>query len=267
MQDALDRAAHTARELERRIGVDHHDVLVMLGSGLSGVGELLGRDAPSLPLDTLPFFPPYTAVGHRAHGWSVAMGDHRVLVVGGRAHLYEGIGPAEAVHPVRMGTAAGCTTVILTAAAGAVRAGLSAGELMVVADHLNLTGRSPLSGPAFVDLAGAYNAELCRVALSTPGVTMAERPGVYAQVVGPQFETPAEVDMLRALGADAVGMSMALETIAARHAQATVLGVALITNTAGTAAGSSELEAIAAVGAAAADNVAVLVHHVVGSLP
>ncbi len=270
MYDADDLAARSARELARRIGTDHHDVLVVLGSGLSGAAELLGAGEDSLPLDTLPSFPPYTAAGHRAHGWSLPVEGRRVLVLGGRCHLYEGIGPAEAVHPLRTGIAAGCTTVILTTAVGGIRDDLTTGSIMVVEDHLNLTGRSPLSGPAFVDMVDAYDPRLRELALATPepaGAQISSRPGVYAQVPGPQFETPAEVRMLRTAGADVVGMSMALETIAARHAGARVLGLALVTNAAATAATAlPEIAVISSVGAATAPAVAAIVRHVVGSL-
>ncbi len=270
MDDAADRAGRSARELARRIGPDHHDILVVLGSGLSAAGEILGAGGPSLPLDTLPYFPRYTAAGHRAEGWSVDIAGKLVLVFGGRCHLYEGIAPAEAVHPLLTGVAAGCATVVLTAAVGAIREDLTTGSVMVVEDHLNLTGLSPLRGPEFVDMVDAYSPGLCRLALSTPGpagAIVSPRPGVYAQVPGPQFETPAEIRMLRNAGADVVGMSMALETIAARHVGAEVLGLALVTNPAATASVTTEISSIAAIGDAAAPAVADIVRHVIGSLP
>jgi purine-nucleoside phosphorylase len=271
MDDAADRAARSARELARRIGVDHHDVLVVLGSGLSGVAEILGAEEDWVPLDTLPYFPHYSVAGHRAHGWSIEVAGRRVLVLGGRCHLYEGITPAEAVHPLRTGIAAGCGTVILTSAAGGIREDLGPGRVVVVKDHLNLTGRSPLSGPDFVDLVGAYPEALRKAALATPdpaAAALAGEPGVYAQMAGPQFETPAEIGMLRTMGADVVGMSMALETIAARAAAVDVLGLAVVTNVAAAdPAPMSELAVIASVGAAATPAVAAVVRHVVGSLP
>jgi purine-nucleoside phosphorylase len=271
MDDAADRATRSARELARRIGVDHHDVLVVLGTGLSGVAEILGAEEDWVPLDTLPYFPTYGAAGHRAHGWSVDVAGKRTLVLGGRCHLYEGITPVEAVHPLRTGIAAGCRTVILTSAVGGIRDDLSTGTVVVIEDHINLTGRSPLVGPEFVDLVGAYSASLQKAALSTTdpaaGV-LAERPAVYAQMPGPQFETPAEVRMLRALGADAVGMSMALETVAACAAGADVLGLGVVTNAAAAdPAPMSEVAVITAAGAAASPAVAAIVRHVIGSLP
>jgi purine-nucleoside phosphorylase len=272
MDDAAERAARSARELARRIGVEHHDVLVVLGSGLSGVAELLGAEHDYVPLGTLPGFPAYTAAGHRAHGWSLELAGRRLLVLGGRVHLYEGVSPAEAVHPLRTGIAAGCTTVILTAAAGGIRPDLTPGRILVLADQLNLTDRSPLSGPDFVDMVDAYSPALRALALATPdpaaAAALVERPGVYAQMPGPQFETPAEIRMLEAIGADVVGMSVALETIAARAAGVDVLGLAVVTNAAASpGAPLSELAAIASVGAAASPAVAAIVRHVVGSLP
>ena len=270
MEDAADRAAQSARELARRLGTEHHDVLVVLGSGLSGTAEALGAGEESVPLDTLACFPPYTAGGHRAQAWSIAHEGRRILVLGGRCHLYEGLTPAEVVHPLRTGIAAGCHTVILTAAAGGIRDDLVTGSVMVVEDHLNLTGRSPLIGPDFVDMADAYAPRLRALALSTPepaASVLAARPGVYAQLPGPQFETPAEIRMLRTAGADVVGMSMALETIAARQAGAEVLGLALVTNPAAAADATLDMRAIAEVGTAAVPAVAAVVSHVVGSLP
>ena len=269
MEAAADRAAHSARELARRLGIDHHDVLVLLGSGLSSVAEALGAGGESVPLGTLPFLPSYTAGGHRAQGWSVELSGLRILVLGGRCHLYEGLTPVEVAHPLRTGLAAGCQTVILTAAAGGIRHDLVTGSVMVVDDHLNLTGCSPLTGPEFVDMTDAYSPGLRSVALSTPepaASALSTQSGVYAQLPGPQFETPAEIRMLRAAGADVVGMSMALETIAARQAGARVLGLAVITNPAAAANTTIDVAHIANVGTAAVPAVAGIVRHVVGSL-
>jgi purine-nucleoside phosphorylase len=266
MSDAADRPARTARELTRRIGVDHHDVLVILGSGLADTAEILGSAGPSIPLATLPFFPRYTATGHHAKGWSVPIGTKQVLIFAGRCHLYEGIDLDEVVHPLRTGIAAGCTTVILTAAVGGIRPDLATGSIVVVDDQINLTGRSPLSGPEFIDLVDAYAPHLRDLALATPHIpALQSTPAVYAQVPGPQFETPAEVRMLRTMGADVVGMSMALETIAARQAKAEVLGLAVVTN--GAAAADATTDQISQVGGATAPAIADIIRHVVVSLP
>jgi purine-nucleoside phosphorylase len=265
--DVPDNAARTARELARRTGVEHHDVLVILGTGLAAAAERLGATGPSIPLATLPFFPRYTATGHHAQGWSVQIGDKMVLVFAGRCHAYEGIELSEVVHPLRTGIAAGCSTVILTAAVGGIRPDLVSGAVMVVADHLNLTGRSPLSGPEFVDMVDAYSPELRALALSAAGLPVLPT-GIYAQVPGPQFETPAEVRMLRTLGADVVGMSMAFETIAARRAGAAVLGLAVVTNeAAGANPDSTGIDGIADAGAGAVPTLAEIIRHVVVSLP
>jgi purine-nucleoside phosphorylase len=256
----------TARELTRRIGVEHHDVLVILGSGLAGTAEILGAGGPSIPLATLPFFPRFTADGHHAKGWSVPIGDKQVLIFAGRCHLYEGLDLADVIHPLRTGIAAGCSTVVLTAAVGGIREDLTNGSIVAISDQLNLTGRSPLIGPEFINMVDAYSPRLRDLAHATPSIErLVLAPAVYAQVPGPQFETPAEVRLLRTLGADVVGMSMALETIAARQANAEVLGLAVVTNAAaGTDMDTSD---IAHVGAAAAPAVAAIIRHVVMSLP
>jgi purine-nucleoside phosphorylase len=270
MDEAADRAARSARELARRIGVEHHDVVVVLGSGLSEAAEALAPDADAHPLDTLPGFPAFTADFHRAHAWSVQIGAKGVLLLGGRCHLYEGIEPADVVHPLRTGIATGATTVILTSAVGGIRDDLETGAVLVVEDHLNLTGRSPLVGPRHTDMVDAYAPGLRTLALAAPppaGRVVAPRTGVYAQVPGPQLETPAEIRFLRAVGADVVGMSMTLETIAARAAGAEVLGLALVTNPAASSGVLIDVAGIAEVGRAAVPDVAGIVRHVIGSLP
>ena len=266
MVENSDRAVLTARELARRTGNEHHDVLVILGSGLLATAEhVRNGDEVAIDLATLPFFPHYTATGHHAVGWSVLIGDTRVLLIGGRVHLYEGIPLEEVVHPLRTGIAAGCHTVILTAAVGGIRDDLPTGSVLAVSDQLNLTGRSPLAGPQFVNMVDAYAPELRKLALAAP-TSVPLKEGVYAQVTGPQFETPAEVAMLRTMGADVVGMSMALETIAARQAGATVLGLAVVTNKAA-GAEPDAVSHIAEAGATAAEDVAAVIRHVVVSLP
>jgi len=260
MDESSNRPLRTAKELARRTGVEHHDVLVILGSGLASTAGLLGTSGPSLPLATLPFFPRYTATGHHAEAWSVPIDGKMVLIFAGRCHLYEGIEVADVVHPLRTGIAAGCSTVILTAAVGGIREDLSTGTIVAVSDQINLTGHSPLHGPQFVDMVDAYSPDLRAAAVATPGIpTVAE--GIYAQVLGPQFETRAEVAMLRQMGADVVGMSMAIETIAARHAEANVLGLAVVTN-----AAAGDTGDISQVGAESAPSMAAIVRHVVGSL-
>jgi purine-nucleoside phosphorylase len=216
-------------------------VLVVLGTGLGPVAGMLGADSPPLDLTTLPWFPRFGGLGHRSDAWSVEVGDARLLITAGRSHLYEERTPAEVAHTVRTAVAAGCRTVILTCAAGGIRPDLVPGQVVAVADHLNLTGTSPLIGvpvdhhvaSPFVDLTDAWDPGL-RAAARAADPGLAE--GVYAQLPGPHLETPAEIRMLATLGADLVGMSMALECIAARHLGARVAGLAVVTNpAAGTA--------------------------------
>lgn len=164
----------------------------------------------------------------------VTPGGARVLVFVGRVHGYEGHTPSAVVHGVRVAAAAGCSSVVLTNAAGGIREGLSVGQAVLISDHLNLTGLSPVAGPMpssvpvrFVDLTDAYSPRLRSLALE---IDPSLDSGVYAALPGPHYETPAEIRMLRTLGADLVGMSTAWETIAARHLGLEVLGLSLVTN-------------------------------------
>ena len=262
---APDNATRTARELARRTGVERHDVLVILGTGLATAAEHLGAAGPSIPLATLPFFPRYTATGHHAQGWSVPIGDKMVLVFAGRCHAYEGIELSEVVHPLRTGIAAGCSTVILTAAVGGIREDLATGSVMAVTDHLNLTGRSPLSGPEFVDMVGAYAPDAARARRWPRRASRPWPPASTPRSRGPSSRRRPRSACCAPSGADVVGMSMAFETIAARHAGAEVLGLAVVTNqAAGALMGSAD---IAAAGAGAVPVVAEIIRHVVVSLP
>ena len=220
-------AARAAAALAERTGVDRHDVAVVLGSGWGPAAAALGTPTAEIPMAELPGFLPPSADGHRGQALSVAVGDKRVLVFVGRIHAYEGHDLSLVVHPVRTACAAGAGVVILTNAAGGLRADYGVGQPVLISDHLNLTARSPLVGAQFVDLVDAYSPRLRAVARGVEP-TLAE--GVYAAVPGPHYETPAEVRMLRTLGADLVGMSTVHETIAARAAGAVVLGVSLVTN-------------------------------------
>jgi purine-nucleoside phosphorylase len=204
-----------------------HDAAVVLGSGWSPAADAIGAAETEIPLAELGGFPASTVPGHAPTVRSVAAGAVRVLVFLGRVHLYEGLSPASVVHGVRTAVAAGCRTVVLTNAAGGIRPGLSVGEPVLISDHLNLTARSPLVGAQFVDLTDAYSPRLRTIAREIdPSLT----EGVYAALPGPHYETPAEIRMLRTLGADLVGMSTVHETIAARAAGAQVLAVSLVTN-------------------------------------
>ena len=208
-------------------GVDHHDVAVVLGSGWAPAVAALGPPAAEMSMAELPGFLPPSADGHRGQVLSLVIAGKRVLVFVGRIHAYEGHDLGLVVHPVRTACATGADVVILTNAAGGLRADYRVGQPVLIADHLNLTARSPLVGSQFVDLVDAYSPRLREVARR---VDAGLADGVYAAVPGPHYETPAEIRMLRTLGADLVGMSTVHETIAARAAGAEVLGVSLVTN-------------------------------------
>ncbi|HEY0360477.1 MAG TPA: purine-nucleoside phosphorylase [Mycobacteriales bacterium] len=220
---ALDAAATIARTT----GLPRHDLAIVLGSGWAPAAERIGAPETELPVTDLAGFAPPTALGHVGTVRSVRVGDRNVLVFLGRTHLYEGNGVDTVVHGVRVATAAGCRTVVLTNAAGGLRADMSVGQPVLIADHLNLTARSPLVGANFVDLTDLYSARLRDLARAVDP-SLAE--GVYAALPGPHYETPAEIRMLRTMGADLVGMSTALEAIAARAQGAEVLGLSLVTN-------------------------------------
>ncbi|KMO80554.1 purine-nucleoside phosphorylase [Mycolicibacterium obuense] len=227
MEDAGAVAQHAAHAVAQRTGIEHHDVAVVLGSGWAPAAEQLGEPTAVVPMAELPGFTPPTAQGHGGQVFSLHVGTQRVLVLLGRSHAYEGHDLRHVVHPVRTACAAGAHTVILTNAAGGLRPEFSVGQPVLISDHLNLTARSPLVGAQFVDLVDAYAPRLRALAREIDP-TLAD--GVYAGLPGPHYETPAEIRMLRTLGADLVGMSTVHETIAARAAGAAVLGVSLVTN-------------------------------------
>ena len=220
-------ASAAAAAIAERTGVERHDVAVVLGSGWAPAVEQLGDPVAVVPVGELPGFTPPTAAGHGGRLLSLRIGEHRVLVFVGRIHAYEGHGLGHVVHPVRAACASGVHTIVLTNAAGGLRADFIVGQPVLISDHLNLTGRSPLIGPQFVDMVDAYCPRLRAIARELDP-SLAD--GVYAGLPGPQYETPAEIRMLRTLGADLVGMSTVHETIAARAAGARVLAVSLVTN-------------------------------------
>ena len=256
--DPFELAAEAAAEVNRWAGAPPHDVAIVLGSGWQGVADGLGTAEAERAASDFPGFPTPTVAGHHGELRSLTVGDHRVLLFVGRTHLYEGRSPAEVVHPVRTAVIAGARVVVLTNAAGGLDPAMKPGQAVLIRDHLNLMGASPLSGPAppagyrarFVDLTDLYPAKLRALAGEVdPALT----EGVYAALGGPHFETPAEVAMLRRTGADLVGMSTALEAIAAPPLGASVLGISLVTNlAAGVSPTPLDHEDVLAVGAAAA---------------
>jgi purine-nucleoside phosphorylase len=255
--EAFAVAEKAAGELTRLTG-GAPEVAVVLGSGWRSAADALGDAEVELPMTDLPGFPVPSVPGHEGAVRSLRVGGRRVLVLLGRSHLYEGRSPAEVVHGVRTAVMAGASVVVLTNAAGGLDPGFSPGQVVLVRDHINLTGASPLAGgepppgyrSRFVDLTDLYSTHLRGVA-RTIDAGLAE--GVYAALRGPHYETPAEVAMLRLAGADLVGMSTALEAIAVRHLGASVLGLSLVTNlAAGVSPEPLDHAGVLAAGAAAA---------------
>ena len=228
--DALEAAVRARTDLVPRVGI-------VLGSGLGGLAD--GLEGPTaIPFAELPGWPAATAPGHAGRLLLGRLGGTPVVMLQGRFHVYEGNDPGLVVQPVLLFRRLGAEIVVLTNAAGGVDPGFGPGTLMIIRDHLNLTGRTPLLGPnadsigaRFQDLTEAWSPRLrasLHAAGEAEGVALAE--GVYAGLLGPQYETPSEVRMLRTLGADAVGMSTVLECIAARWTGLEVCGVSLVTN-------------------------------------
>jgi purine-nucleoside phosphorylase len=220
-------AEAAARALAGRTGVDKHDIAVVLGSGWRPAADKIGAGSAEVPMAELAGFSAPTAAGHGGAIRSVPVAGKRALVLLGRTHLYEGKGAAAVVHGVRTAAAAGCRTVVLTNAAGCLRPDIEVGQPVLISDHLNLTATSPLVGAQFVDLTDLYSPRLRAIARQIDPSLV---EGVYAGLTGPHFETPAEIRMLRTLGADLVGMSTVLEAIAAKAAGVEVFGLSLVTN-------------------------------------
>jgi len=229
-----DEARAAAVRIADLSGRGHHDVALVLGSGWSEVVTGLadpGSAVTIAPAD-LPGFATPAVAGHRGTVTSCLVDGVPLLSVAGRTHLYEGRGTGPVVHPAHVAAAAGARALVLTNAAGGLRDDMTVGDLVLIRDHLNLTGRSPLTGPLFVDMVDAYSPRLRAAAADAMAAVDVGRPseGVYAAMPGPQYETPAEINMLRTLGADLVGMSTVPETITARGLGLDVVAVSLVTN-------------------------------------
>ena len=250
--DPFELARAAAAVIADRTGVRAHDVALVLGSGWGQAADLLGDTVVTVDNTAVPGFTASAVTGHGSVMRSVRIGagGRRVLVFGTRTHLYEGRGVRAVVHPVRTAAAAGCRVLVLTNGCGGLDPAWAPGTPVLISDHLNLTGASPLEGATFVDLTDLYAARLRAVARAVDP-SLAE--GVYAQFRGPQYETPAEVRMAGILGADLVGMSTALEAVAARHCGLEVLGISLVTNAAaGVGGGALSHDEVLQAGRAAA---------------
>jgi purine-nucleoside phosphorylase len=224
---AQELAQQAADQLARLTGVDHHDIALVLGSGWLPAVEALGEPTAEIATTDLPGFSAAAVTGHSGRIRSVRSGDRQLLVFLSRTHYYEGKGVAAVVHPVRTAAAAGCRAIVLTNGCGGLNEAWSPGTPVLIRDHINLTARSPIEGAHFVDLTDLYSGRLrarCRE------VDPSLDEGVYVQFPGPHYETPAEIEMVRRIGGDLVGMSTTLEAIAAREAGMEVLGISLVTN-------------------------------------
>lgn len=236
VDEVYERARDAEGSLRRTVGFQPR-IAMILGSGLGPLAREI-RDREVVRYEEIPHFPLPTAPGHAGELVLGTLEGQPVAALSGRAHLYEGYSPEQVVLPLRALRLLGAEILLITNAAGGLNRDWQPGTLMVIADHLNLTGRSPLVGPndprigvRFPDMSDAYDPGLRALARrSAAEVDVPVVEGVYAGLLGPSYETPAEIRMLRTLGADAVGMSTVMEVIAANHAGMRVLGISCITN-------------------------------------
>jgi purine-nucleoside phosphorylase len=240
VDDQLARSA--AERLATLTGLPRHRALVVLGSGWSPAAEAFGQPRAAVPMTELPGFVAPTAEGHRGTLASYDVGGVATLVLFGRTHLYEGLGLAPVVHGVRTAAAAGCRTVLLTNANGSLRRDWEVGRAVLIRDHLNLTATSPIAGAHFVDLTDCWSSRLRAVAHELDP-TLPE--AVYAWLPGPHYETLAEGEWVRRIGADVLGMSTVPEAIAARECGLEVLGLSTVTAIDGDDAGIDPSEVVA----------------------
>ncbi|GAA2135604.1 purine-nucleoside phosphorylase [Nocardioides koreensis] len=226
-QTPQQQAQEAADRLAELTGVPRHDVALVLGSGWLPAVDALGEATAEISTTDLPGFSAAAVAGHSGKIRSVRAGDRNLLVFLSRTHYYEGKGVRAVVHGVRTAAAAGCRTIVLTNGCGGLKETWTPGTPVLISDHINLTGKSPIEGAHFVDLTDLYSSRLrglCRE------VDPSLDEGVYVQFPGPHYETPAEIGMVRAIGGQLVGMSTTLEAIAAREAGMEVLGISLVTN-------------------------------------
>ncbi|WEK60308.1 MAG: purine-nucleoside phosphorylase [Candidatus Microbacterium colombiense] len=221
-------AAAAAADIARLSGVEKHDIALTLGSGWGKAADIIGETVATIPATEVTGFSKPALEGHVGTLRSIRTpGGKNVLVIGARTHYYEDHGVRRVVHSVRTAAATGAKVMVLTNGAGGVRETWTPGQPVLISDHINLTADSPLEGATFIDLTDLYSSRLRDVAR---GVDPSLDEGVYTQFRGPHYETPAEVQMAKIIGGDIVGMSTALEAIAAREAGMEILGFSLITN-------------------------------------
>ncbi|MDG0789726.1 purine-nucleoside phosphorylase [Cohnella ginsengisoli] len=213
------------------------EIGLILGSGLGVIGDDM-EQAVTIPYEDIPHFPVSTVEGHAGELVVGRLQGRPVALMRGRFHMYEGYEPERTALPVRVMKMLGIKTLFVTNAAGGVNLAYEPGNLMIISDHLNLTGRNPLVGPndnalgvRFPDMSDAYTRRLRQIAKETAAeLGIPVREGVYAGLLGPNYETPAEIRMLRGVGADAVGMSTVSEVLVARHSGLEVIGISCISN-------------------------------------
>ena len=262
----LDIAQAAADVVRQRTGVDRHEIALVLGSGWSGAAGLIGDVIAEIPAADVPGFVASPVAGHSGTLRSIRLRNSakHAFIIGARTHLYEGLGVRQVVHGVRTAAALGAKTLVLTNGCGGLNPDVAPGTPVLISDHINLTATSPLEGATFVDLTDLYSTRLREVARTVDG-TLSE--GVYVQFRGPHYETPAEVQMAKVIGGDLVGMSTALEAIAAREAGLEILGLSLVTNlAAGVSPTPLSHEEVLAAGTAAGPRIADLLARIVERL-
>nr|NLD40084.1 purine-nucleoside phosphorylase [Actinomycetales bacterium] len=256
--DPFEIARDAAAEIARRTGVEQHEIALVLGSGWGGTTAALGEIVAEIPAHEVPGFSKPAVHGHGGTLTSVRVGETgaHALVIAARTHFYEDRGVRAVAHGVRTAAECGARTVILTNGCGGLDPTWSTGTVVLISDHINLTGASPLEGATFVDLTDLYSSRLRELAHE---VDPSLPEGVYVQFRGPHYETPAEVAMAGIMGGHLVGMSTSLEAIAARHAGLEVLGISLVTNpAAGISPAALSHEEVIAAGQAARDRIGTL---------
>lgn len=257
-------ALEAAAMLARRTTVASHDIAIILGSGWRPTADVIGTADGEIPLSDLPGFAPPAVEGHGGTVRSLAIAGRRVLMFLGRTHYYERRDIESVVHNVHVAHGAGCRALVLTNSCGGIRAGLVPPQPVLISDYVNPSGLTPLRGGDFVDMTDAFSPRLRALARDTDP-TLEE--GVYGLHRGPQYETPAEIRMLRAMGADLAGMSTVPECIQARAYGMEVLGISLVTNVAAGLAGATlDHHEVIRKGAEAATRVGELIKALVGTM-
>ncbi|CAB5239545.1 unannotated protein [freshwater metagenome] len=266
--DPLQAAHLAAREIAQRTGVENHDIALVMGSGWVEAVDALGMPRYECNAQDITGFLPPSVEGHSGKIRSYEIHDDgkiiRALVFLGRTHLYEGKGIEPVVHSVRTAVKAGCKIVILTNACGGINKSYAVGQPVIIRDHISLTATSPLIGAHFVDLTDLYSKRIREI---VKGADSTLEEGVYVHWRGPTYETPAEILMMRTIGADLVGMSTVPEAIAAHALGAEVLGISLVTNAAAGVTGEKlNHEEVIAAGKAAAARMGALLKGVIPKL-